>query len=645
MIHNSMKWRNFFISILFFIISLMSASAQGELDSLRKASQSNTLDTNTVVACNTLAEQTVNEDPVNAISLSKKALGISLKINFRDGITWSYSTMAEAFEYTGEIDSAISNYENARKYKVMFGDTLGMAKMDMNIGVVYLDQGYFQPASEKLYKAMAVFEKIKAKQLLSRTYNNLGLLYRRTKNYKTALDFYYKSLSLKKELDDLKGQALTRGNISSLLISLKEYASAEKVALENYEFCQQNDLMMYGATSLVNLSQAYLKQNKKEECKKYLTLIEPLLQQYPDDLDRADYLMAKSELAKSENRLNDAAISALQAVELFKNRETLEQLQYAYSYVSSLYASIGNPNLAIEYLNKSVEIRDTIFHRDNMRQVNEMNILYKTQSKEKENENLRMENKLEQMRSETSERQRNILLISLGVFLLLGLWISRLLWQKNKAFGALEENKKALEVAVEQKDTLLRELHHRVKNNLQVVTGLLDLQMARINDEEIIKALNDGKNRIRSMALIHQKLYRTDDLKSVDMQEYFEKLLQEIKAGFISPDKTIHTKIDAPGINLDIDIAIPLGLMVNELVTNSFKYAFNEKNEGNIYVTLSKEGDKHTIKVGDDGPGYIAADKTTKATLGLRLVNMLTKQIRGKLEIYNFSGTQVEIQF
>lgn len=628
-----------------FIIFTSPTRAQNEPDSLRKAAKSDLSDTNTVVACNTLAEEIVSADPKEAIALTKKALDISLKINFKDGITWSYSTMAEAFENAGEMDSAIACYENAQRYKYMYGDTEGVAKMDMNIGVVYLDQGYYQPASEKLYKAMAIFEKLKNKQLLSRTYNNLGLLYRRTKNYKSAIDFYKKSLQLKKELGDLRGQALTRGNISSVLLAMEEYASAEKVALENYEFCQENDLMMHGVTCLVNLSQTCLRQNKMADCEKYLALIKPLLEKYPDDLDRADYLLAKSEFEKSQNRLKEASNSALQATELFKNRGTLEQLQYAYAYMSSLYASIGNSNLAIEYLNKSVEIRDTIFHRDNMRQVNEMNIIYKTQSKEKENDKLRMENKLEQVRSETSERQRNILLVSLAIFLLLGLWISRLLWQKNKAYGALEENKKALEIVVEQKDTLLRELHHRVKNNLQVVTGLLDLQMARIHDEDVIKALNDGKNRIRSMALIHQKLYRTDDLKSVDMQEYLEKLLNEIKSGFASADKKIHTGIEAPDISLDIDVAIPLGLMVNELVTNSFKYAFEGRSEGNIKVSLYKINDKHVLKVSDDGPGYIPAEKTTKATLGLRLVNMLTKQIRGTVEIHNFSGTEVEIQF
>ena len=640
-----MNFINFFLFGLIFFFSTVSLQGQTSLDSLKKAAQSDVADTNTVVACNTLAGEVVLANPKEALALSKKALSISLRIQFKDGITWSYANMSEAYEYMGQIDSAVSSLESARSYKVQFADTQGMARMDMNIGNLYLNQGFFQPASEALFRALSVFDRLKDKPQLSKVYNNLGLLYRRTKNYKTALDYYQKSLALKRELGDTKGQAVTLSNISMMLIHQKDYKAAERFALEGYEVCKRNNLMGYASMCLIGAAQATVKQGKNEDCKKYLDIIEQLLVKYPDDLDKAGFFMAKSELAKSEKKYKEAISHVLQAVEIYKLREMLEPLQNSYSSISKMYSENHQPDMAMQWLDKSVEIADTIFQRENLRQVNEMNIVYKTQSKEKENENLRMENRLEQMRSETSERQRNYLFGFLVVLLLLGVWISRLLWQKNKAYGQLEENKKALETAVEQKDTLLRELHHRVKNNLQVVTGLLDLQMARIKDEDVINALNDGKNRIRSMALIHQKLYRTDDLKSVDMQEYLEKLLQEISAGFAMPDKHIETKVTARGINLDIDVAIPLGLMVNELVTNSFKYAFQEKNSGIITISLEKLADKYVLKISDNGPGYDVAAKTTKATLGLRLVNMLTKQIRGSLEIHNFSGTEVVIQF
>jgi two-component sensor histidine kinase len=645
MIHNSMKFLKYFISVVFYIIWMPPVQAQTDLGVLKAACESEVNDTNTVVACNTLAEEISNINPQSAISFSRKALDISRKIKFKDGITWSHSVIASAFESMGKIDSAIFNYELARNYKVEFSDSQGVGRMDLNIGVVYLNQGYYQPASEAFYRAMIAFEKLDDKALLSKTYHNLGMLYRRTKNYKISLDFYNKSLALKRDLGDVRGQALTLNNMSSVFIHQKDYKSAKRMALESYQFCENNGLLEYGASCLINASQASLRLKEKEECRKQLAQTKELLAQYPDNLDRADYLMAKADLEKNENDLRAAAASTKEAIELYKEHKTLEQLKDGCFYLAGIYSEMGKADLAIEWLNKAVEINDTIYHRENIRQVNEMQIVYKTKSKEKENEHLRMENRLEQMRAETSQNQRNILLASIFVFVLLGIWILRLLWQKNKAYDELDRNKKALEVAVEQKDTLLRELHHRVKNNLQVVTGLLDLQMARIKDADVIKALNDGKNRIRSMALIHQKLYRTEDLKSVDMQEYLEKLLNEIRSGFAIPGKTIETHISAQGIQLDIDVAIPLGLVVNELVTNSFKYAFEEKTSGMIDVSIEKNGDRFFLKIKDDGPGYDFVNKASKATLGLRLVNMLVKQIRGTVEIHNFSGTEVEIQF
>ena len=619
--------------------------SQTYLDSLQAASAANTPDTNTVVACNMLAEEIAPENPEYAVALTRKALGISLRIGFRDGITWSHSTMGTAFEYADRLDSAVANYEKARRYKIEFADSQGMARMDLNIGVAYLEHGYYVPASAAFYRAKAVFEILKDRQQLCKVYNNLGLVYRGTKRYKRALEFYYKSLAIKKEIGDIKGQPSTYINISSVFLHAKEYESAEKVALEGYDLCMQHHYDEEAALCMVNASQAALFLKRMDNCRRYLGEAGRLFGEVGNDFYRADFLMAKSEFESANAHFGESAGSGLEAMQLYSRYGRMEQLLKCYKHLSEVHASMNRTDLALGWLKKAWEINDTIFHKENIRQVNEMDIIYKTKSKEKENESLRMENRLEQIRSETSVRQRNFLLVSLCVFVILAGVILRLLWQKNQAYDQLESNRKALENAVEQKDTLLRELHHRVKNNLQVVTGLLDLQMARIEDKEIIKALNDGKNRIRSMALIHQKLYRTEDLKSVEMQEYLEKLLQEIRSGFAIPGKDIQAEVKAGDISLDIDVAIPLGLIVNELVTNSFKYAFGESTSGFVRVHMYREGEKFVLKVSDSGPGYDHAEKATKATLGLRLVNMLVKQIRGVVEIYNFSGTEVVIQF
>ena len=141
---------------------------------------------------------------------------------------------------------------------------------------------------------------------------------------------------------------------------------------------------------------------------------------------------------------------------------------------------------------------------------------------------------------------------------------------QNKAIavqkGQIEEN-------LHEKEHLIQEIHHRIKNNLQVVSGLLELQSNRFDNEDVRKALKEGKSRVKSIALIHQKLYQTEDLATIDFEEYCNELVKNISQMYAHEAKDIDLRIDIPNCRYDVDTAVPLGLMVNELVSNAYKYA------------------------------------------------------------------------
>lgn len=196
------------------------------------------------------------------------------------------------------------------------------------------------------------------------------------------------------------------------------------------------------------------------------------------------------------------------------------------------------------------------------------------------------------------------------------------------------------------KDILMKEIHHRVKNNLQVISGLLELQSKAVNDEAAKDALMEGRNRVRSIALIHQNLYQFENLSSIDLKRFVNDLCRQVKSVYEKQNKIV-MNVEVPVLYLDIDSAVPLGLIMNELLTNSFKYAFNDASVGEIDLEINTlaEG-KYELIYADNGPGLpVDFDLTRATTLGLQLINDLSRQIGGKVKYENKNGASFIINF
>jgi PAS domain S-box-containing protein len=212
----------------------------------------------------------------------------------------------------------------------------------------------------------------------------------------------------------------------------------------------------------------------------------------------------------------------------------------------------------------------------------------------------------------------------------------------------ITETKRAEEIArasLSEKETLLKEIHHRVKNNLQVTSSLLKLQAERIEDESARRALQEGRGRIRSMALVHELLYRSRDLANVDLGEYTEDLTRQLlRAHAVDPSR-VRVENQLVPVPLPIDVAVPCGLILNELVSNALKHAFPEGRRGVIRIELRRGDEADELVVRDDGIGFPAgADFRSEATLGLRLVQTLADQIDGKLSASSNGGTEIRLQ-
>jgi PAS domain S-box-containing protein len=204
-----------------------------------------------------------------------------------------------------------------------------------------------------------------------------------------------------------------------------------------------------------------------------------------------------------------------------------------------------------------------------------------------------------------------------------------------------------LQTALREKETLLREIHHRVKNNLQVIYSLLDLQSEAIKDPAILTMFRESQNRVKSMALIHQLLYQSKDFTRVDFATYLQSLTEDLLALYrVNPDAVILT-INANHVFLDINTAIPCGLIINELVSNALKHAFPDGREGEIRIDLQQdEAHQSLLRVCDNGVGFPEeVNFRNTASLGLQLVHLLTDQLGGTIEMQTGSGTCFEMRF
>lgn len=447
----------------------------------------------------------------------------------------------------------------------------------------------------------------------SEYYNNVGTYLRLDKstptalaNYKKAEGFmnvYLNDITKEKSESDI-GQAnwlkaIIKGNIGKCYVQLKEYENA----------------IPYLDSSLVKMKEYRPGMFSSEVVENSLEMAECYLQL--DDYKKAtDYLSIDPSPRKTDNILKKNRLLAL------------------------YYDKTEDYQSATLYLRKNIRIRDSI--NDNESELRKQQ-LATVMREEMDNTKLMLEEQkrnmeIQRLEMTAKDEKINLVFISL-VFTLLGfagLVYAYLKSIKNQRLIA--EQKYIIENSLVEKDSLLKEIHHRVKNNLQMVSSLLSLQTKNTRSKAAIEALEEGKSRVKAMALIHQKLYQNDDLSVIEMQGYIESLINSVQSVYKKGGHNINITIDAEGVELDIDRAIPFGLILNELVSNSFKYAFPVDDEnGKIYIHIRKIGEKEGFfEYTDNGVGLPEdTDERANSSMGIRLMNRLANQLQTKLNVDN----------
>ena len=323
-------------------------------------------------------------------------------------------------------------------------------------------------------------------------------------------------------------------------------------------------------------------------------------------------------------------------------------------------SAMGNHLAAIQHLLRHKQLSDSMFNEAKNWQIEELQVQYETAKKEKDIQSLSNQNQLQRIRGDQAIRTKNITLAGVVLLLIIvGLLFNRYLIKRNSNHR-LEAHQKELDQQnqfletlnaekdklIGEKEWLIREVHHRVKNNLQMVTSLLNTQSAYLENDAAVLAVKDSSRRMQAMSLIHQKLYLSKNISSVDMPEYINELLSYLRDSFDTGNRIVFQPAIEP-LTLDVSQAIPLGLIINESIVNSIKYAFINGQKGTVNIRLQHESSEGLVlNISDNGVGLPENFDIEKPnSLGLDLIRGLVKQLNGTLEIESIKGMHITITF
>ncbi len=601
------------------------------------------------------------------------------KSTVEDRFTYFFATVNRynshsAYDWLDTVDRFTKNSEKAK-------DSLAIKKYQLIQSQIFFDIGDYEKSvslSTKLYSNKHKLDlnfKEKLLDLLDANYSRLQLYDKQVEIRKQKrelgltnnISFYdiYSSLGLHRQAmrdyimenqktvadNDFYGLAQYHNSIGNYLLLDKSTSTA----LTNFSKAKgyievfQNDMSSVKTESEIiqgnllkgiidgNIGKCYVQMNQFDKAIPYLETSISTIEE--NNIGRSSSEANENVLALAESHLRmDRLKVAKDYLDIDLELTKTSQIVKKNKLYASYFDRMGDFKNQAFYLQKNVRIQDSLeVNESSIKRQQIAAIIAQENLEDSRRMNNQMKLEMAQNRSEMEamDERTNLVFISL-IFTLLGfagLVFAYLKSIKNQRLIA--EQKHIIENSLIEKDSLLKEIHHRVKNNLQMVSSLLSLQTKNTRSKAAIEALEEGKSRVKAMALIHQKLYQNDDLSVIEMQGYIESLVNSVQSVFKKGGHSINITIDAEGVELDIDRAIPFGLILNELVSNSFKYAFPEdKEDGRIYIHLRKNGDQGFFEYTDNGIGLQEdSEERASSSMGIRLMNRLVNQLQSTLNI------------
>ena len=485
------------------------------------------------------------------------------------------------------------------------------------------------------------------KSVITDILNRESFIYYSLGEYDESADRISQIIEILKPEGDARKLNIWSNNLASVF-SLCNCVSFEKrkaVLKESINYAKQANFTYGKAFAYKHLADTYRDANQFDSTKYYLEQIEVLL----PEINKPDFtgLVSVAQGSYWANVGNNKrAISYfLKGYNIWKTLGKKKDQMDIALYLNNLYQKQKDYANAHKFLNTYVALKDSLFSEEKIREVKELELAYDFRQKQMTDSLKNSERLLKSEYETTLQKRSKLMILFVGVAILIGAIIIYYGFIKQKKLSQLLQIKTdQVESELHQKELLLTEIHHRVKNNFQILSSLLELQAKGVDDQATKDLISEGKSRVRSMALIHNQLYDNDSL-TIHLAGYLQNLINEIQKSFEGQTSEVKMDVD-PNFTLDIDNMVPLGLIANELVTNAFKYATKNNNQLKLEVSLYEKNGQNLFVFKDNGPGLPPSFdiKTTKST-GIWLISRLALQLHGHYEYEYDNGAVFKIYF
>ncbi len=546
--------------------------------------------------------------------------------------------------------------------------------------------GNYQTATLNFLAAIYAAQTIKDKNLEAEATEYLGLIYSNFQDYTQSISHYRKCFDLKKSLDDDKSCLRIAEKLGDIYYFNRRFDSAYYYANLSIQFAETLQLPKDIPLARLNKTAALIRLKKLDNAFDELRYFNAIKWDKSNEPLKARLLAIKGNYWLQKDNKKIAMVHYDSAIALAKANDLPELYTIVYRNMAESFYDAKDYKTAYDYYQKyTTKVRqlnsggtalnlesvqrvfDVNSSKDEIKLLNNENKLQELQllneaalrkSLEIERRSLETENLLQdsmilrgqalqasldreyQLQQAKLKDERNLrlsLLFGLTTALLLGgLAYRQFKKQKNKNI--------IIEKQADELETLMKEIHHRVKNNLQVISSLLDLQALNIKDEKAAYAVKESKNRVQSMALIHQNLYNEGNIKGIKMDDYIQNLAKSLFDSYNIKPETIKLTTDIDPLSIDVDTVIPIGLTINELISNSLKYAFNNQDAGEITVVLKQDGKDLLLKVKDNGRGFKEGYDHQGNSFGFKIIKAFAQKLKAKLDVYNDNGACVEMR-
>jgi two-component sensor histidine kinase/tetratricopeptide (TPR) repeat protein len=626
------------------------------------------------------------KDLEKALDSFLNAVELWAELDLKKELANDQSNVANIYIRTSEFNEALHYYQLALENSITVNDSIQIANTFNNLGSLSCRHGNYPEALDFFYKSSVIKDELfkqnpnskNAERIVS-TINNIGNVHLRLENYTKALESYQKVLQIIEEFPSERQQANALNNIAIVYEQTENYRKALIYFEQALTINQRRNDRKKIASIMNNLGIVYEKLGDLNLALHYYELGLEIKEEIGDKYGISNANKNVGSIYLIFHKYDFAKDYFEKSIDIAKEIGARDIVKDNYKFLANMFAEQKKYEKAYKYELMHITLKDSILTESTTLEIAELETKYNLDKNEKEKEILVKDNLIYKLNMEKANlaKFRSYMLATL-LTLLAGFLLMRFL-QKRKINLMLEHSQKDLELKVKErtselaasnleleneiierqkveekiteslneKEVLLREIHHRVKNNLQIISSILNLQMSDDLDEHALAMFNHTKDRVYTMSLIHEKLYIENNLARIDLRNYLSGLVSYLLGNYQVAASNIKTVLNIDEVFCNVHTAVPCGLIINEIVTNSIKYAFPSDREGIIFIEMSRdESGQITLIAGDDGVSFkqnSAEDKTE--SIGLKLIDLLGKQLQANIEMKTDVGVVYKFEF